>query len=216
MNLTFYNILKMDNKQKDCKEEDNCTLIIVGDSTVGKTSILLQYKESQFYQNMTATIGVDYVVRTDKIDNEPVKIKIWDTAGQERFQAQTASFFKNTEGVILVFDVTNMETFENLKHWIHLINSNCKNKLKRIIIGNKIDLKREVSKDEAMTFAKENNIPYFEVSAKNNTNIHESIRYIAKDVVTSEEHKMNQQLKSKQLNNQTKSNNHEENKGCCK
>ena len=159
--------------------ENKCQLLIIGDSTVGKTSILYQYTNNQFLSQHLATVGIDYYNKDEMINDKLVRVKIWDTAGQERYKSLTSTFFRNAQGIILVYDVTNPETFDNLKYWIQSINSNLgvQSNVKKIIIGNKIDLPREVSKDEAETLANEYGIKYFETSAKDNINIKESIKY---------------------------------------
>jgi len=185
-------------QNKKIQTLDTCQLIIVGDSIVGKTSILVQYTENKFNDNTISTAGIDYYIKTENLNGTPVQIKIWDTAGQERYQSQTNSFFKNSEGVILVYDVTNPETFDNLKNWLNSINSNTKDSnLKKIIIGNKIDLKREVSKDEAESFAKQHNVGYFETSAKLNKNIADSIRFLAQEVINTPEYKIRKEQKDR-------------------
>lgn len=159
--------------------EEKCQLLIIGDSTVGKTSILYQYTNNQFLSQHLATVGIDYYNKDETINNKLVRVKIWDTAGQERYKSLTSTFFRNAQGIILVYDVTNPETFDNLKYWIQSINSNLgvQSNVKKVIIGNKIDLPREVSKEEAENLANEYGIKYFEASAKDNINIKESIRY---------------------------------------
>jgi small GTP-binding protein len=159
--------------------EDKCQLLIIGDSTVGKTSILYQYTNNQFLSQHLATVGIDYYNKEETINNKLVRVKIWDTAGQERYKSLTSTFFRNAQGIILVYDVTNPETFDNLKYWIQSINSNLgvQSNVKKIIIGNKIDLPREVPKEEAEALAKEYGIMYFEASAKDNINIKESIMH---------------------------------------
>jgi small GTP-binding protein len=159
--------------------ENKCQLLIIGDSTVGKTSILYQYTNNQFLSQHLATVGIDYYNKDEIINEKLVRVKIWDTAGQERYKSLTSTFFRNAQGIILVYDVTNPETFDNLKYWIQSINNNLgvQSNVKKIIIGNKIDLPREVLKDEAESLANEYGIKYFETSAKDNINIKESIRY---------------------------------------
>lgn len=159
--------------------ENKCQLLIIGDSTVGKTSILYQYTNNQFLSQHLATVGIDYYNKDEMINDKLVRVKIWDTAGQERYKSLTSTFFRNAQGIILVYDVTNPETFDNLKYWIQSINNNLgvQSNVKKIIIGNKIDLPREVLKDEAESLANEYGIKYFETSAKDNINIKESIRY---------------------------------------
>jgi len=159
--------------------EDKCQILIVGDSTVGKTSILYRYTNNSFLATHLATVGIDYFNKDEIINDKIIKVKIWDTAGQERYRSLTNSFFRNAQGIILVYDVSNRETFDNLKYWVQSINNNLgvESNVKKIILGNKIDLPREVSKDEAQAIADEFSIKYFETSAKDDINIKDSIRH---------------------------------------
>ncbi len=160
-------------------------LLIIGDSEVGKTSILYRYANNQFSSFYLATVGIDYFTKDDVIDNKKIKVKIWDTAGQERYKSLTTSFFRNAQGIILAFDLSNAESFENLKYWIQSLNANLgeNTQIKKIIFGNKVDLKREVEKEVIDSFTKENNIPYFEGSAKDDINVSESIRTLIKTIL---------------------------------
>lgn len=170
--------------------DEKCQLLIIGDSTVGKTSMLTRYVEDKFNSQFLATAGIDFFTKDEIFNNKKVRIKVWDTAGQERYKSLTNAFFRNAQGVILVYDVNKAESFENLKYWLQSINLNLgeKTEIKKIIIGNKIDLQREVSKEEAETFAKENNVKYFEASAKMNKGISESIRYLAEEILRDKIH----------------------------
>jgi len=165
--------------------DEKCQLLIIGDSTVGKTSMLARYVENKFNSQFLATAGIDFFTKDEIFNNKKVRIKVWDTAGQERYRSLTNAFFRNAQGVILVFDVNKAETFENLKYWLQSINLNLGEKIetKKIVIGNKIDLPREVSKEEAESFSRENGVTYFEASAKLNQGISESIRYLAEDIL---------------------------------
>ena len=195
--------------------EDKCQLLIIGDSTVGKTSILYQCTNNQFLSQHLATVGIDYYNKEESFNNKIVRVKIWDTAGQERYKSLTSTFFRNAQGIILVYDVTNRETFENLKYWIQSINSNLgvQTNVKKIIIGNKIDLPREVTKDEADALANENSIKYFECSAKDNINIKESIRYCVEISFADKPITENNNNASKKI--ETKSTNDNTDKKCC-
>ena len=150
--------------------DEKCQLLIIGDSTVGKTSILSRFANGTFNTNYLATVGLDNFTKDETIDDKNVRIKIWDTAGQERYKALTKGFFRNAQGIMLVYDVTNTETYDNLKYWIQSLKTNMGNDLDHIpivIIGNKIDSEeREVKIDEAKLFSKEQNYPNFETSAK--------------------------------------------------
>jgi small GTP-binding protein len=165
--------------------DEKCQLLIIGDSTVGKTSILYRYSEDKFNAQHLATVGIDFYTKDEKILNKVIRVKIWDTAGQERYKSLTNAFFRNANGIILVYDINNLETFENLKYWIQSINQNLgeKNDINKLIIGNKVDLNREIKKDDAENFAKNLNIPYFEASAKLNTGVNEAIEFLVKQII---------------------------------
>ena len=168
--------------------DDKCQLLIIGDSTVGKTSILSKYASKTFNENYLATVGLDFFTKDDTIDNKIIRIKIWDTAGQERYKALTKCFFQKAQGVILVFDVTTRKTFDDLKFWIESINSNVydNESIPIVIFGNKIDLqKREVTKKEATDFAEKNNFEYYETSAKTGEGVDNAIKELAKKVMNS-------------------------------
>jgi len=137
---------------------------------------------------------------------------VWDTAGQERYKSMTNAFFRNAQGIILVYDVNNLETFENLKYWLQSINLNLGDNfdIKKIIIGNKIDLPREVTKEEAEKFASQNNVAYFESSALENKGVPESIRYLVEEIL---KEKLNDKRDSLRL---TLKSNKETESGKCK
>jgi len=167
--------------------DEKCQLLIIGDSTVGKTSILSRFSNGTFNANYLATVGLDNFTKDEIIDEKNVRIKIWDTAGQERYKALTKGFFRNAQGIMVVYDVTNQETFDNLKFWIQSIKTHLGNDLERIpvvIIGNKIDSEeREVKTEVAESFSKEQEYSYFETSAKTGENIDETIRFLVKKVI---------------------------------
>ena len=170
--------------------DHKCQLLIIGDSTVGKTSILSRFANGTFNANYLATVGLDNFTKDETIDDKNVHIKIWDTAGQERFKALTKGFFRNAEGIMIVYDVTNQETFDSLKNWIQSIKDNMGNdfmeRVPIVIIGNKIDSdEREVKTEDAESFCKQQNYPYFETSAKTGENIDSTVRFLAKKVIES-------------------------------
>lgn len=165
--------------------DEKVQLIIIGDSTVGKTSIIKQYFEGAMTGNYLATIGVDHYTKDIELCNKLVRIKVWDTAGQERFKSLTNNFFKNSQGIILVYDITNRETFNSLKDWLASIKEKLgENDVKKVIIGNKVDLPREVSKEEASKMCLTHSISYFETSAKANTGIDEALKNITLQVLS--------------------------------
>ena len=162
-------------------------LLVIGDAAVGKTSILSRFAQDKFSPQYLATLGIDFFTKDVMIDKEIIHIKIWDTAGEERYRSLTKGFFKNGEGIIIVYDVTNRNSFESLKFWIDSIenNNNLENKkMPAVILGNKIDISdRQVNENEAEEFAKSRNYKYFEVSAKSGNGVDESIKYLIKKVI---------------------------------
>ena len=158
-------------------------ILTLGDSGVGKTSIIQKFVNDKFSQNMLSTIGVDFQSKIIMIDNTKVKLKIWDTTGQERFKTLTSQYYNGADGALLIFDVTNKESFKRINFWMNELNEKKKlNELGLLLIGNKIDLvnKRIIDKEEAENFAKNNNLSYYETSALKNININNIIIDIAK------------------------------------
>ncbi|KAL7635364.1 UNVERIFIED_CONTAM: hypothetical protein RMT77_014431 [Armadillidium vulgare] len=161
-------------------------LLIIGDSGVGKSSLLLRFADNTFTGNYITTIGVDFKIRTLEVDGEKVKLQIWDTAGQERFRTITSTYYRGTHGVIVVYDVTNGESFANVKRWLHEIDQNCE-VVNRILVGNKNDCpdRKVVLHEDAKRFADQMNIKLFETSAKENINVEEMFTVMTKMVLTS-------------------------------
>uniref|UniRef100_A0AAQ4Q9I9 Ras-related protein Rab-35 n=1 Tax=Gasterosteus aculeatus aculeatus TaxID=481459 RepID=A0AAQ4Q9I9_GASAC len=149
-------------------------LLIIGDSGVGKSSLLLRFADNTFSGSYITTIGVDFKIRTVEINGEKVKLQIWDTAGQERFRTITSTYYRGTHGVIVVYDVTSAESFVNVKRWLHEINQNCDD-VCRILVGNKNDdpNSKVVETTDAQKFAEQMGINLFETSAKENINVEE-------------------------------------------
>ena len=198
--------------------DQKCQLLIIGDSTVGKTSILSRFANGIFNSNYLATVGLDSFTKDEIIDDKTVRIKIWDTAGQERYKSLTKGFFRNAEGVMLVYDVTNSETYENLKFWLQSIKNNTSpdmGEIPIILIGNKIDCEdREVKVEEAENFWKEQGYPYFETSAKTGENIDNTIKYLVKKVINIKEGKKDDENENIKLEKNEENKNNEEAKKC--
>ena len=168
-------------------------LLIIGDSTVGKTSILSRYTNGEFNPHYLATVGLDFFKKDEIFNGKTIRIKIWDTAGQERYKSLTQGYFRNAEGIMIVYDVTNSVSFENLKYWIQSIKTHIdidKGEVPAIIIGNKIDIfEREVKKEDAEAFAKEQKFKYFETSAKNGNGINECIKFLVNTILRNTDNK---------------------------
>ncbi|CAI9734727.1 ras-related protein Rab-35 [Octopus vulgaris] len=159
-------------------------LLIIGDSSVGKSCLLLRFAENTFSPSYITTIGVDFKIRTVECNGEKVKLQIWDTAGQERFRTITSTYYRGTHGVIIVYDVTSGESFANVKRWLHEIDQNC-DLVSRILVGNKCDdeEKRVVLTEDAQRFANQMGILLFEASAKEDINVEELFLGITKQVL---------------------------------
>lgn len=169
-------------------------LLIIGDSGVGKSSLLLRFADNTFTGNYITTIGVDFKIRTVEIDGERVKLQIWDTAGQERFRTITSTYYRGTHGVIVVYDVTSGESFANVKRWLHEIEQNCE-VVNRILVGNKNDTpdSKVVLTEDAQRFADQMSIQLFETSAKENINVEEMFMAITRQVLRSKKERKERQ-----------------------
>ncbi len=153
-------------------------IIIIGDSGVGKTSILTRYADDAFTESFISTIGVDFRFKTIPIENkytnliETIKLQIWDTAGQERFKNITSAYYRNADGLVIVYDITDKKTFSNITNWLGEARSYMENTIPIIIIGNKSDREdRQVSYEELEEFSKKYNFLYLETSAREEHNI---------------------------------------------
>lgn len=159
-------------------------LLIIGDSGVGKSSLLIRFSDNIFSGSYITTIGVDFKIRTVVINGERVKLQIWDTAGQERFRTITNTYYRGTHGVIVVYDVTNGESFANVKRWLQEIESNC-DVVNKVLVGNKNDdpARKVVITEDAQRFANQMDIQLFETSAKDNINVEEMFLAITEQVL---------------------------------
>lgn len=142
--------------------------IIIGDSSVGKSNILLRFTDNRFHSSHDTTIGVEFATKIISRQNTIYKLQIWDTAGQETFRSITRSYYRGTIGCLMVYDITNRESFESLEYWISDLQKYCDQNMVIVLIGNKTDLedKRKVSFDEGKEFADKHKISFFETSAK--------------------------------------------------
>ncbi|GFP80741.1 RAS-related protein ric1 [Phtheirospermum japonicum] len=143
-------------------------LLLIGDSGVGKSCLLLRFADDSYLDSYISTIGVDFKIRTVEQDGKTIKLQIWDTAGQERFRTITSSYYRGAHGIIIVYDVTDQESFNNVKQWLNEIDRYASENVNKLLVGNKCDLadNRAVSYDTAKAFADEIGIPFMETSAK--------------------------------------------------
>ena len=156
-------------------------VLLLGDSTVGKTCILLKYTDKIFQETHMMTIGLDYRLKVMQLQSgKEVKLQIWDTAGQDRFRSITKNYYKGSHGIILIYDVTSLKTFENVKSWVSQIHEEISDKVVIYLVANKIDMDdlRKVTKEEGKKLAEELDVPFVETSAKTG----ENIDYIFSDI----------------------------------
>ena len=166
----------------ELKTDLTIKIIVLGSSEVGKTCILNRYFNNEFKENSLSTIGIDFQTKFFKFEDKKIKANYTDTAGQEKFRAISVNYLKGTNGVILVFDLTNKESFDLLDTWMDELKNNNKMDISKVLIGNKADLadKIEVPKEEIENFTKKVNCEYFECSAKTGQNVNEALDEIAK------------------------------------
>ncbi len=169
--------------------------LLLGDSGVGKSAILKQYVERYFDGEYVSTIGIDYACKYLSVDGKTIKLSIWDTAGQERFHSITKSYMRGIQCVILIYDITSIQSFRDVKNWIKMVSiSNVPQAetqpIKYYLIGNKTDLltKRMVTYEQGTQLAKECGCKFFEVSAKDHQSIQSAFASIAKDLANSALH----------------------------
>ena len=164
--------------------EINLKILILGDSSVGKTSLLLKYADGYFPTMYVATIGVEYKIKKININGADINLQIWDTAGQERFRSITKNFMKGADGIMYVYDITQKSSFDNLKSWIRSSEESTEG-FKKLIAGNKSDLEidRVVQKESLTKYCEDKNIKGLEVSAKTGSKVNEAFETLARLIV---------------------------------
>lgn len=171
-------------ESQEIKEDFKLKIVIIGDSGVGKTNLLKRFVSNVFTENTKATVGVEFMTKSYKINKHIFKIELWDTAGQERYKSITAVYYKGAKGALIVYDTTSKPSFDDIDKWLNEIRDKSSNDIKLMIIGNKIDLKdfREVPNELAMNKAKELGIPLMETSALDATNVKEAFCDLLKEI----------------------------------
>ncbi|CAK9293172.1 unnamed protein product [Gordionus sp. m RMFG-2023] len=182
-------------------------ILLIGDSGVGKTCLLFRFSDDAFNTTFIATIGIDFKIKTIEIDGKKIKLQIWDTAGHERFRTITTAYYRGAMGILLVYDITNEKSFDNIKNWIRNIeehttthNSNFNkdisspsSNVEKIICGNKCDVPaqlRQVSKERGQELASEQSISFLETSAKSGINVEKAFHILANNIKIKTEQKL--------------------------
>ncbi|KAJ2665561.1 ras GTPase [Coemansia sp. RSA 1200] len=194
-------------------------LLLIGDSGVGKSCLLLRFADDTYTESYISTIGVDFKIRTIELDGKTVKLQIWDTAGQERFRTITSSYYRGAHGIIVVYDVTDGETFSNVKQWLQEIDRYASEGVNKLLVGNKSDLedKRKVDVTEAKDFADSLSISFLETSAKDSTNVEKAFMTMASQIKErmGASNVQQQQQQKKPINLSQGQNVNQANTGCC-
>ena len=187
-------------------------IMVLGESKVDKTQLIKRYTKNVFGGVYLTTVGMDFQDKIIEIEDKKVRLQVWDTAGQERFRNVTKSYFQSSHGLLVVYDITDRESFEKINFWMENIKNNAPENAKLILVGNKCDLanERKVSYEEGENYAKKFNIKFFESSAKDGTNVNELFFYLANEIYQDDKTKEKDNKKTTQLNSKKKGK-----KGCC-
>jgi len=168
-------------------------LVLIGDSGVGKSCLLLRFADDKWTDSYISTIGVDFKIRTIELDSKTIKLQIWDTAGQERFRTISSTYYRGAHGIIVVYDVTNRTSFENVKRWLTEIDKYAREGVNKLLVGNKADeaspddmANRQVRQDEGKAFAESCSPPinFLETSAKTGKFVDTAFLMMAHDIKT--------------------------------
>ena len=177
-------------------------ILLIGDTSVGKTALILKYIDKEFSENHISTIGLEYKDKLIKMKERLIKLQIWDTSGQERYRSITKSFYRNANTLLFVFDVTNEISFSHIKDWL-IESENSGKDFKKILVGNKIDLKdkRIIDKERMENFAKKKNMKCFETSGKDGKNVDLIFKETAKLILNNKtEEEIIEEYSNKTLN----------------
>lgn len=159
-------------------------LLLIGNSAVGKSSLLLRFSDNIFNESFLPTIGVDFKIRTFDLSGKTVKLQIWDTAGQERFKTITSSYYKGAHGIILTYDITDKQSFKDIENWLTEVEKFANENVIKLLVGNKSDLEssRQVKFEEGKEFADSLGIQFIETSAKNSSNVEKAFFTLANEI----------------------------------
>ena len=210
----------MDSTTKGSEEyEFIFKVLLLGNSNVGKSSLFLRFVDDIWNDTFVPTIGVDFKIKTFDIDEKKIKMQIWDTAGQERFKNIIASYYRGAHGILLIFDVTDKDSFKNLSNWLIEIEKNASKNVLKVLIGNKTDLeeKRVITYNQGKEFADTYGLKYIETSAKKNLNVNEAFETLGRELMAASDDKRITKTKPNKKISVAKAQDltPEKKKGCC-
>ena len=171
--------------EKDNTSESVYKVLLLGDSKVGKTCFLMRYTDNTFQEMHMSTIGLDYRLKSMKLSSgKNVKVQIWDTAGQDRFRAITKNYYKGAHGIILIYDVTNQLSFDNVSNWINQIKEEASDKVTIFLVGNKIDdvENRKIQTESGKNLAENFQLQFYETSAKTGENVEKTFQALVEKI----------------------------------
>lgn len=160
-------------------------VLLIGNSGVGKSSLLLRFADDVFHDSFMPTIGVDFKIRTIEVDGKVIKLQIWDTAGQDRFKTITSSYYRGAHGIIVTYDLTDRDSFAKVSEWMQEVDKHSDKNVSKILVGNKKDLEenhRAVAYNEGKDLADIFNIRFLETSAKNSNNVEEAFTLMTREI----------------------------------
>ena len=192
--------------------ETSYKILLLGDSSVGKTCFLKRYIDNTFQDAYLSTIGFDFKFKYVKLKSgKQVKIQLWDTAGQERFRTIAKNYYKGAHGIVLIYDITSKKTYDNIRKWLNQIKDEASHLISIMLVGNKIDCveKREVTTEEGQSLANSNNLPFYEASAKDSINVNECFQDLIEKI---DENSLNINQNYNRLNDSKTQN---KKGGCC-
>jgi small GTP-binding protein len=217
--------MSSNNKNKTSDYQYIFKLILIGNSGVGKSSILQRYMNKTFEESYKCTIGVDFLMKSLEVKGKTVKLQLWDTAGQEKYKSMVSSYYRGANVALVVFDITSRSSFESLPLWIENYYKNGPEQKNIILIGNKKDMadQRQVTQEEAEEFSETNNMIYFETSAKEGDNIDYVFNFAAEKLLEFYGSQNNELNLKRQMNKTTELQSHnfkeirieEHKKRCC-
>ena len=194
-------------------------VIFSGKSNVGKSSLFLRFVDDIWNDTFVPTIGVDFKIKTFDIDEKKIKMQIWDTAGQERFKNIIASYYRGAHGILLIYDVTDKDSFKNLSNWLIEIEKNASKNVLKVLIGNKSDLedKRVITINQGKEFADTYGLKFLETSAKKNVNVNEAFETLGRELMqAADDKKITRQKQNKKISvAKVQDLNTEKKGGCC-
>ena len=194
-------------------------VLLLGNSNVGKSSLFLRFVDDIWNDTFVPTIGVDFKIKTFDIDEKKIKMQIWDTAGQESFKNIIASYYRGAHGILLIYDVTDKDSFKNLSNWLIEIEKNASKNVLKVLIGNKSDLedKRVITFNQGKDFADAYGLKFIETSAKKNLNVNEAFETLGRELMkASTDNKINNKKENKTLSvTKAQDLNAPQREGCC-